>query len=98
MHILIVGCGPEPNYVRVPIGPGWALVGDAGMHQDPWSGRGMDMASMHAVFLVEALINWWSGAMPEANALATYHQQRNSHGLEGYRQTVALARDLRQMA
>ena len=39
----LAGCGPEHSYVRVPYGPGWALVGDAAMHQDPWSGLGMDM-------------------------------------------------------
>ena len=34
----VAGCGPERFHVRVPHGPGWALVGDAALHQDPWSG------------------------------------------------------------
>src|SRR5689334_12900473 len=80
----ILGCGPERNYVRIPVGPGWVLVGDAGMHQDPWSGLGMDMASTHAVFLAEALISWFAGTMSEGDALASYHQRRNSHGIEAY--------------
>jgi hypothetical protein len=41
----LLGCGPEPSYARTPVGPGWALVGDAALHQDPWSGLGIDMAA-----------------------------------------------------
>ena len=29
------GTADLPNYFRVPIGLGWALVGDAGYHKDP---------------------------------------------------------------
>ena len=58
----------------------------------------MDMASTHAVFLAEALMNWLAGTMSEREALATYHQRRNSHGVEAYHQTVTFGRDLRQMA
>ncbi|MDP9300124.1 MAG: NAD(P)/FAD-dependent oxidoreductase, partial [Actinomycetota bacterium] len=47
-------CGPRPSVVKVPTGPGWALVGDASMYQDPWTGLGMDNAAMHATFLAEA--------------------------------------------
>jgi len=92
----VLGSGPEPNYVRVPAGPGWALVGDAGLHQDPWSGQGMDMAGTHAIFLAEALDGWLSGRTFEVEALATYHQRRNRHALDTYRQTVRFGRDLRQ--
>ncbi len=90
----LLGCGPEPNYVHVPVGPGWALVGDAGLHQDPWSGRGMDAAGLHATFLAEALLEWLGGGASESEALATYHARRNQEGLETYRATVALGRDL----
>ena len=93
----VLGCGPHPSYVRVPAGPGWALVGDAGLHQDPWSGLGMDMASVHATFLAESLISWFRQSMTESEALASYHQRRNAHALEGYHRTVTLARDLRQL-
>jgi flavin-dependent dehydrogenase len=94
----ILGCGPEPNYVRAPFGPGWALVGDAGMHQDPWSGMGMDMAGVHARFLAEALLDRFGGMSSEGEAMASYHERRNEHGLEPYRQTVTLAADLRRLA
>ncbi len=93
----VLGCGPHPNYVRVPAGTGWALVGDAGLHQDPWSGLGMDMASVHATYLAESLISWFSQSMSELEALASYHQRRNAHAREGYHRTITLARDLRQL-
>jgi menaquinone-9 beta-reductase len=94
----LLGCGPERNYVRIPAGPGWALVGDAGMHQDPWSGTGIDKATMHATFLADALAQWFTGNMSEHDALASYHMRRNEDGLASYRQTVALSKDLRQLS
>ena len=93
----LLGCGPERNYVRVPVGPGWALVGDAGMHQDPWSGHGIDKATVHATLLAEALGKWFTGNTSEQEALTAYHARRNEDGLASYRQTVALAKDLRQL-
>jgi menaquinone-9 beta-reductase len=92
----VLGSGPEWNYVRVPAGPGWALVGDAGMHQDPWTGVGMDLAGVHATFLAEALLAWLGGDTTESKALADYHRRRNEHALPTYRFTTSIARDLRQ--
>jgi 2-polyprenyl-6-methoxyphenol hydroxylase-like FAD-dependent oxidoreductase len=93
----LLGCGPIRNYVRVPVGPGWALVGDAGLHQDPWSGLGIDQAMVHATFLAEALAAWFAGARRERDALATYHRRRDADALAGYRRTVSLSRDLGQL-
>ena len=93
----VLGSGPIANYVRVPAGPGWALVGDASLHQDPWSGLGMDMASVHATFLAEALLAWFGQNTSESEALASYHRRRNEHALTGYHRTVSLARDLGQL-
>ena len=33
--------GAVPNYLRVPFGPGWALVGDADYNQDPITAQGI---------------------------------------------------------
>ena len=93
----VVGCGPERSYVRVPYGPGWALVGDAGLHQDPWSGLGMDMAGVHATLLADAIIEWLHGSTDEQTAMATYHERRNAHALEAYHETVRGAADLRTL-
>ena len=92
------GCGPEHTYVRVPSGPGWALVGDAALHQDPWSGLGMDCAGVHATFLAEAIVEWLRGSADEGSALAGYHARRDAHGLPGYHETTHYAADLRELA
>ena len=84
----LAGCGPGRNWVRVPHGPGWALVGDAALHQDPWTGLGIDMAGVHATFLAEAIVE---------GALESYHERRNAHGLEWYHYTVDHGADLRKL-
>ena len=91
------GRGPARNHVRVPWGPGWALVGDAAMHQDPWSGLGMDMAGVHATFLADAIVDSLRGSADERTAFARYHQRRNAHGLAGYHETVRYAADLSKL-
>jgi flavin-dependent dehydrogenase len=94
----VVGCATTRNYVRVPIGPGWALLGDAGLHQDPWSGLGIDNAMVQAAFMAEALVDWLGGATTEGEALESFHRRRDADALAGYRRTVVLSRDLRQLA
>ena len=93
----LAGCPPERSYVRVPWGPGWALVGDAAMHQDPWSGHGIDMAGVHATFLAEAIVEALRGSADERAALTRYHERRNAHGLGTYHETVRYAADLRAL-
>lgn len=97
-HGRVAGCGPERGYVRVPHGPGWALVGDAALHQDPWSGLGMDMAGVHATFLADAIVAWLDGPADERTAMTTYHRRRNEHALSAYHETVRGAADLRTLA
>ncbi len=94
----VTGYGPQPNYVKVPVGPGWALVGDAGIYQDPWSGQGMDMAGLHATFLAEALVGWMVDGQSEADALTGYHRRRNEHALPVFTSTTSLATDLSRVA
>jgi flavin-dependent dehydrogenase len=67
------------------------------MYQDPWSGMGMDTASMHATYLADAIIDNFKGTV-QASALATYHQRRNKHALESYQAIVDLGKDFRQLA
>ena len=92
------GGPPEANWVRHPCGPGWALVGDAALHQDPWTGLGMDMASTHATFLADSVVEWLSGRIAEADAFDRYHRARDDHGLEAFGETVGLAPDLSALA
>lgn len=87
----VLGHSPEPSYVRVPRGPGWALVGDASIHSDPFAGQGMDMAGVHATFLGEEVNSWLSGKCSQEDALEAYHHRRNDDALDTYRQVVAEA-------
>ena len=93
----VLGCGPEDSYVRVPWGPGWALVGDAGLHQDPWTGMGMDCGGKQAAFLAEELDAWLSGTCTYEAAMSRYHERRNADALEGYHVTAEGARDLSKL-
>jgi len=90
-------CGPRPVEARVPAGPGWALVGDASMHVDPWSGEGMDNAAAHATLLADAIDDVLAGREDEADGWATYHRRRDEHGIERMRENVRLGRDLNQL-
>jgi flavin-dependent dehydrogenase len=74
----IVGTGDLPNFLRVPFGNGWALVGDAGSHKDPHTIQGMGDATRSAVILAEELDAWFSGAKSEDEAGQAYHQRRDA--------------------
>jgi 2-polyprenyl-6-methoxyphenol hydroxylase-like FAD-dependent oxidoreductase len=71
------------GFLRRAGGPGWALVGDAGYFKDPITTHGMTDALRDAELLADALLEVWSGAVPEAVALRRYQAQRDqlSHGL-----------------
>jgi 2-polyprenyl-6-methoxyphenol hydroxylase-like FAD-dependent oxidoreductase len=90
----LLGQGPQRNVVRVPIGPGWALVGDAGMHQDPWTGEGMDSAARSARALAGVLDDHLRGRITASEATARYHAERDAQGLENFHDTVTEGRDL----
>lgn len=94
----ILGSGPKDAIVRTPGGPGWALVGDASLSQDPWTGLGMDNAGTHAVFLAEAVDAWLAGRSSETEAFAEYHRRRDEHALPGFLQTADYGRDLSVLA
>jgi 2-polyprenyl-6-methoxyphenol hydroxylase-like FAD-dependent oxidoreductase len=69
------GAGDLTNFFREAAGPGWALIGDAGYHRDPITGRGIADALRTAELLVAAL------ARPlgeRAAALAEYGRARDA--------------------
>jgi flavin-dependent dehydrogenase len=74
----IVGTGDLPNFLRVPAGPGWALVGDAGCHKDPHTIQGMGDATRSAVILSEEVDAWFSGRKSEFEAGQDYHGRRDA--------------------
>jgi 2-polyprenyl-6-methoxyphenol hydroxylase-like FAD-dependent oxidoreductase len=69
------GAGDLTNFFRAAAGPGWALVGDAGYHRDPITGRGIADALRTAELLVAALAR----PMDErAAALVEYGRARDA--------------------
>ena len=51
----LYGATQLPNFVRKAYGPGWALVGDAGCHKDPFLALGVCDAFRDAELLADAL-------------------------------------------
>ena len=86
------GTGDVPNFFRKPYGPGWALVGDAGNHKDPYMALGISDAFRDAELLASAIDHGLCGRQPLADALADYEQQRNSAAMQLYHQNAQLAR------
>jgi flavin-dependent dehydrogenase len=66
-----------PNYLRNPVGPGWALVGDAGYHRDAMTGLGISDAFRDADLLAEALDTALRDPSREGEALTAYHRERD---------------------
>ena len=67
-----------PNQVRRPVGPGWALVGDAGYHRDPITGHGISDAFRDAELLATAIDRHLGAGVPWSVAGAGYDQERSA--------------------
>jgi 2-polyprenyl-6-methoxyphenol hydroxylase-like FAD-dependent oxidoreductase len=80
-----------PNTVRRPHGPGWALVGDAGLVMDPITGQGIGHAFRDAELLADAVANGLGGRQPLERALAGYAAARDRDALPMFEFTTDLA-------
>jgi flavin-dependent dehydrogenase len=80
-----------PNHIRRAVGPGWALVGDAGYHRDAVTGHGISDAFRDAELLAAALHQTLCGQADDTTALAGYQRQRDSALREIFELTCALA-------
>ena len=85
------GTADVPNFFRKPYGQGWALVGDAGYHKDPFMALGICDALRDAELLASAIDEGLSGRKPLPDALAGYEQQRNMESMQLYRQNAQFA-------
>jgi flavin-dependent dehydrogenase len=86
-----VGTGVLPNFFRKPYGAGWALVGDAGYHKDPYMAQGITDAFRDAELLAEAIDAGLSECRSLGEALADYERQRNAAAMPGYELNCQLA-------
>lgn len=87
----VVSAPAAPSRVIEAAGPGWALVGDAGTQQDPWTGFGMDTAARQAAALAEACADGEDWAK-------RYNVLRDAVTLERFAETLTGARDLRALS
>jgi flavin-dependent dehydrogenase len=86
------GTADVPNFFRKPHGPGWALVGDAGYHKDPFTAQGISDAFRDAETLADAIDAGLSGRTSMDEALAQYEATRNESSMPMYGLTCDLAR------
>ena len=66
-------------FVKQPVGPGWALVGDSGLHLDPTPGLGITDAFRDAIALAEAIVDG------SDIALQKYWRRRDADSIGLYR-------------
>jgi flavin-dependent dehydrogenase len=85
----IYGTADVPNFYRVPHGPGWALVGDAGCHKDPYLALGMADALRDAELLATAATEMLAG---HATSLAAYQQARDAASAGDYQENLERAK------
>ena len=77
--------------IRVPYGPGWALVGDAGCAKDAITAQGMPDAFLDAERCAAALDDVFSGRATFDDAMTAAHHARDAHLLRMYEFTTQMA-------
>jgi flavin-dependent dehydrogenase len=82
--------GGVPNFFRVPYGPGWALVGDAGYTKDPVTAQGISNAFESAEWCAEATDDALTGRRLYDDTMCEYQQHRDA-ALPMYEFTTQLA-------
>ncbi|MEV6109588.1 NAD(P)/FAD-dependent oxidoreductase [Streptomyces sp. NPDC051940] len=82
----------QPNTLRVPHGPGWALAGDAGAVMDSITAQGITNALRDASLLADAVVRGLPGGPRRLDAaLRARHRRRDAGLREMYDLTVGLA-------
>lgn len=80
-----------PNHFRPAYGPGWCLVGDAGVTMDPVSAQGIANALRDAESLAGAITAGLGGTRPLRAALAAHRRDRDRALRPMYDFTLRLA-------
>lgn len=62
----LTGARDLPTFFRQAAGPGWALVGDAAHHKDPFAARGIADAFFGAQLLTDHILAGWDQDLDEA--------------------------------
>ncbi|MCA9965143.1 MAG: FAD-dependent monooxygenase [Anaerolineales bacterium] len=86
------GIADLPNFFRKPYGSGWALVGDAGHHKDPYMALGITDALRDADLVATAVHDGLTGRRPMPEALADFERERNQTSIPLFHENLARAR------
>jgi flavin-dependent dehydrogenase len=79
------------NFYRRSHGPGWALVGDAGYHKDPFTGWGITDAFKYGELLADRLHEGLSGERPVDDAVAEYAKERDEASAGTFELTCSIS-------
>ena len=82
--------GCASSFSRTPVGPGWALLGDAGLTMDPITAAGITNAFRDAALMAEAVDEGLRGDMD--TALAGFEERRDALSVPLYHFTCEMAR------
>jgi 2-polyprenyl-6-methoxyphenol hydroxylase-like FAD-dependent oxidoreductase len=85
------GWGGVPGHLRQCWGPGWALVGDAGYFKDPITSHGITDGLRDAELLVDALLDFLAGGVPEPESLGRFQATRDRVSSRLFAATEAVA-------
>lgn len=80
-----------PNYFREPFGPGWALVGDAGLIKDSITAQGIHDAFRDAELCARGLVEHLRDGHPWGEAMSAYQHERDAAVRPMYELTCQLA-------
>lgn len=86
------GAADLPQFYRKPYGKGWALIGDAGCHKDPFLALGICDALRDIDFLADGLDEGFSGRRPIEQALGDFERRRNDASREDFAENLRFAR------
>jgi flavin-dependent dehydrogenase len=88
----IAGATDVPSFRRRAAGAGWALVGDAGCHKDPYLALGICDALRDAERLADAVVAARGGGTTLDAALASYAEARDAATRDDFAENVRRAR------
>jgi flavin-dependent dehydrogenase len=86
------GCSDLPNFYRKPYGSGWALIGDAGLHKDPYLALGICDGLRDVELLANAIRDGLGGTRTLSDALADFEIRRNEASAVDYQDNITAAR------
>lgn len=83
--------GSTRNFLRVPHGPGWVLVGDAGHKKDPCTAQGITDAFLDAENCAAIIDAGLRGEQPLEVTLKAWHAARDARLIPRHHMTIQLA-------